>query len=183
MSKIYFLQVGTDGPIKIGFAGVDAKQRIRSLQTISPHVLRLIGVFEGSRSDEARTHRLFRQSHYRGEWFHPTAELHSFIAQKSPNFEPVVVERPTPKKWCGGDDVKARQSSLSGLGCKPVQKLKDWLKHEGLTVTEFARHIRRSQPTVTRYIKGERIPEMQTMLLIMKMTKNKVQPNDFYEAT
>jgi transcriptional regulator with XRE-family HTH domain len=61
-------------------------------------------------------------------------------------------------------------------------KLKDWLIKEGLTVTEFARRMGKPQPTIARYVSGDRMPEKEAMRQIMKMTRGKVQPNDFYEA-
>lgn len=91
-SKIYFLQVGTDGPIKIGCTKLDVRNRVRALQAGSPHILRWIGTFLGTRDDEKLAHQLLKNSSVRGEWFYPTAEVLAFIAQKSPNFEPVIVE-------------------------------------------------------------------------------------------
>ena len=60
-------------------------------------------------------------------------------------------------------------------------KLKDWLDKEGLTVSEFARRMGTPQPTVWRYVNGERVPEGEAMRKIAELTKKKVQPNDFYE--
>ena len=60
-------------------------------------------------------------------------------------------------------------------------KLKDWLDREGLTVSEFARLMGKPQPTVWRYVNGERVPEGKAMSKIAELTRYKVQPNDFYE--
>lgn len=92
--QIYFLQVGIDGPIKIGFTISPIKQRVRALQTISPHVLRWIGVFSGTRADERNSHRLLQNSSLRGEWFYPTVEVLAFIREKSPDFEPLTTDNP-----------------------------------------------------------------------------------------
>jgi hypothetical protein len=91
-SNIYFIQVGTDGPIKIGFSKYDVCRRVRALQLTSPHILRWIGFFPGTRADEKLAHRLLKNSSLRGEWFYPTVEVMAFIGNKSPNFEPVIVD-------------------------------------------------------------------------------------------
>jgi hypothetical protein len=92
MSNVYFLQVGTDGPIKIGCTKNDIQQRVRAMQLTSPHILRWIGYFPGDRAAERQAHLLLKNSSLRGEWFYPTVEVLAFVAQKSPGFEPIVVE-------------------------------------------------------------------------------------------
>jgi hypothetical protein len=89
--RVYFLQVGTDGPIKIGFTINDLATRIRQVQAGSPYVLRWIGHFSGSREDERSAHLLLLNSHMRAEWFFPTKEVLAFVTSKSdPDFEPRV---------------------------------------------------------------------------------------------
>lgn len=184
MSKIYFVQVGMDGPIKIGFAKTDAAKRIRALMTISPHTLRWIGVFEGPTTDERHAHELLKDSWLRGEWFNPTAQVLEFIAQKSPGFEPVVFERrplfgrPQPKNAPARPIYNRRERVYAPPG--PVAKFRDWLDREGLTVSEFARRMGYPQPTVARYVSGQRIPEKKAMLKIMELTGEEVMPDDFY---
>ena len=64
-----------------------------------------------------------------------------------------------------------------------AMKLKDWLIQEGLTVTEFARRMGRPQPTVWRYVNGERMPEKDAMADIRRLTNREVTSEDFYELT
>ena len=83
--------------------------------------------------------------------------------------------------------------SLQGSACFPTlpihyrsgmalaMKLKDWLIQEGLTVTEFARRMGRPQPTVWRYVNGERMPEKDAMAAIRRLTNRNVTSEDFYE--
>jgi Meiotically up-regulated gene 113 len=97
-SKVYFLQVGADGPIKIGCTKLDVEYRVRALQLSSPHILRWIGFFPGTHADEKIAHELLKNSSLRGEWFYPTVEVLAFVAQRSPGFEPVIVEN---KKFHG----------------------------------------------------------------------------------
>jgi hypothetical protein len=75
---IYFVQVGEDGPIKIGRAH-SPRSRLASLQTASPVPLRLLGQFDGNARDERHLHRLFAHVRLRGEWFEPSAALLAVI--------------------------------------------------------------------------------------------------------
>ncbi len=109
--NIYFLQVGADGPIKIGFTKNDIKRRVREIQCGSPHVLRWIGYYPGDRSDERSVQLLLLNSSLRGEWFHPTVEVLAFVRQQCPNFEPLVVENVL---------IPARRGKVGG-GARPIR--------------------------------------------------------------
>lgn len=56
------------GPVKIGWA-LDPAARIRTLQTGTPHQLRLINVVPGDRRAEAAIHAQLADDRVRGEWF------------------------------------------------------------------------------------------------------------------
>lgn len=74
-SGVYFIQAGTDGPIKIGYAASVA-DRLSQIQTCNPIELRLLGVVRGAaRGLEMLLHREFGDAHVRGEWFCPTKTL------------------------------------------------------------------------------------------------------------
>jgi hypothetical protein len=77
--RVYFIQAGEDGPIKIGCA-VDVPRRLKVLQTGNVEVLRLLCDFEGGPEEERRLHRLFAGHHLRGEWFRPSIELLDWTA-------------------------------------------------------------------------------------------------------
>lgn len=76
---IYFLQMRTGGPIKIGYAE-SASRRIRQLQTGNPTSLICLSLIEGTEENEAQIHERFRHLHARGEWFRPTKELRNYIS-------------------------------------------------------------------------------------------------------
>ena len=59
-------------------------------------------------------------------------------------------------------------------------KLQEWLEREDIDAREFARNISRSPESVRRYISGERIPDKETMPLIVTATRMAVTPNDFF---
>jgi hypothetical protein len=68
---IYFLQAGTDGPIKIGRAQ-DPIRRAGALNVGSPIELVLLGAMPSDRAavDERKIHRRLAPHRVRGEWFH-----------------------------------------------------------------------------------------------------------------
>lgn len=76
---VYFVQAGTDGPVKIGTA-TDIQARVRGLQTGSPHRLNLLATSTGGRRLEKRLHRRFAAHRVLGEWFSPAPALLEYIA-------------------------------------------------------------------------------------------------------
>jgi hypothetical protein len=77
--RIYFVQAGDDGPIKIGFAQ-HLETRLAGLRTDSPVPLVLRCSLPGTRADEKAMHRRFGDFWLRGEWFNPEPALVAFIA-------------------------------------------------------------------------------------------------------
>jgi hypothetical protein len=78
--KIYFIQSGADGPIKIGRA-VNPAQRLRDLQIAHPEPLRLLAVIDRPLLAEYLVHGRFRQHRLRGEWFRPAPEILEYAAR------------------------------------------------------------------------------------------------------
>lgn len=78
--RVYFVQAGEHGPIKIGWTRGDPAARIASLQTGNPFRLILLVAVPGSVEDEASLHLRFDRIRMTGEWFQPTSELVAFIA-------------------------------------------------------------------------------------------------------
>lgn len=58
--------------------------------------------------------------------------------------------------------------------------LRDWLDRENIRTPQFAAHIGRTSEAVRRYVSGDRIPDKETMPLIVDATKGEVTPNDFF---
>jgi hypothetical protein len=84
---VYFVQVGTTGSIKIGFTKNDPALRIRQLQDTSPHKMRWIGYLRAPRSKEADLHKQFAEEWMRGEWFHSSERLLSYVRAVCPRFD------------------------------------------------------------------------------------------------
>lgn len=60
-------------------------------------------------------------------------------------------------------------------------KLGDWLDREELKPQQFAARIARTSESVRRYVAGDRIPDRDTMPLIVEQTGGEVMPNDFFD--
>ena len=75
---IYFIQQGIDGPIKIGTTD-NVNKRLLSLQTGSPHKLRLIGTMDGDEEKEKQLHNFFSAYRLSGEWFSPDRTMFDYI--------------------------------------------------------------------------------------------------------
>jgi len=78
---IYFIQVGHDGPIKIGYVKNKGavKQRLSTLQIGNPKKLCLIGYIHGYRKEESHLHSKFKAFNIRGEWFYSNSIINNFI--------------------------------------------------------------------------------------------------------
>jgi Meiotically up-regulated gene 113 len=77
--RVYFIEAGGTDLVKIGIAAAP-KDRLRELQTASPHRLAMLATMPGGKPEESRLHRQFAASRATGEWFHRTPELDALIA-------------------------------------------------------------------------------------------------------
>lgn len=83
----YFLQAGKDGPIKIG-STKNLVVRLRTLATMSPIPLRLLGVMKGDH--EEHCHLRLGAFGIHGEWFVPAATVLDFIRENALTPKPGV---------------------------------------------------------------------------------------------
>lgn len=81
--SVYFIQLGDNGPIKIGSAR-DARKRVASIQCAHPERIRLLAITDGGHPEEGELHRRFAEYRLRGEWFTPAKPLLDFIAALPP---------------------------------------------------------------------------------------------------
>ncbi len=79
---VYFIQVGDDGPIKIGMTFRCIHKRIKALKTGTPGSLRLVLLLSGERDLERTMHNRFDQWRIEREWFSPSANLIEFIKEE-----------------------------------------------------------------------------------------------------
>lgn len=79
---VYFIQQGSDGPIKIGLAA-NPEKRLGTLQSGNPDRLYVRAIIRTAEPKklEIDLHGLFRQHRVGGEWFQPTAELLAYMEE------------------------------------------------------------------------------------------------------
>lgn len=127
--RIYFIQEGPDGAIKIGW-GADPVSRLRAFQVGNSAVLKLLGSIPAFPDEEIGWHVRFAACQKRSEWFYPTAELLAAI-NAALGAEPVKPAECVPAQGrVTGADVYA------------------WMRSEGMEVHELARKLRYSVPHV-----------------------------------
>lgn len=76
---VYFIQMGTDGPIKIGFTTGDISKRLEALQIGNPYPLVLLLTIEGDARLEKAIHAMFSDIRMVGEWFENMPRLVAYI--------------------------------------------------------------------------------------------------------
>ena len=95
--KIYFIQMGDDGPIKIGQTISGVKSRLKTLKTNCPYKLNILYVHENTvyPMSEREIHGWFKEDRLEGEWFNPSKKLISFIKEikNGKKFIPKPMER------------------------------------------------------------------------------------------
>lgn len=82
-SRLYFIQCGEGGPIKIGISS-DPVRRMSGMQVACPYPLALLhdcGPLLDARAYEQRLHARYAPYRLSGEWFLPTDSLLGFIRQ------------------------------------------------------------------------------------------------------
>ena len=81
--RVYFIQAGENGPIKIG-RSTNPMKRLLSLQTGASEPLRLLATIPTVGPQlEAELHREFAHLRLYGEWFSPETDLMDFIFGRS----------------------------------------------------------------------------------------------------
>lgn len=101
---IYFVQGIQSKLIKIGYTDTSLESRLKTLQSGSPDILRVIGTAHGSRREEQFLHRLFARYNVYGEWFNPSPELLDYIRLQPVNAGLCTCGKPLKErqeKYCG----------------------------------------------------------------------------------
>jgi hypothetical protein len=104
---LYAIQVGDDGPVKLGTAG-DPVARLRVLQTAHDTRLHLRAAWPGERVDEQALHARFSADRLHGEWFGCTPELIAFVRDRAATMPP-----PAPRPVTRPDGGAAKRAAPS----------------------------------------------------------------------
>lgn len=79
--RVYAIQIGDDGPIKIGVT-TDVSRRLWTLQTACPWDLHLRAEWAAEWSSETTAHHELARHRMRGEWFTPHAAVLAYIRNR-----------------------------------------------------------------------------------------------------
>jgi hypothetical protein len=88
---VYFIQRGTDGPIKIG-STLNLEGRLVQLQSSNAEKLHVLATSQGGRRLERELHKRFAKNRLVGEWFSAHEELFRFISLELPTLS-VEIEK------------------------------------------------------------------------------------------
>lgn len=157
---IYMIQVGEDGPVKIGFADNPAK-RLKHLQTARAEPLRLVRILDGTQADERLLHRRFAKRRIRLEWFRPT---HKMLTGNTG-----FLDLPLP------DTKRMIRASSSCLG--------RYRRSVGFTIDQLAEKWGFPRTTLHSWETMKRTPALATALKIKELSGGKVKPEDFARAS
>jgi len=80
VSYVYAIQVGRNGPIKIGTTKNSPESRMAALQTGHHEKLQLLGAVEGDQAIERGAHEALRAYRLHGEWFGPSDAVLAYVA-------------------------------------------------------------------------------------------------------
>lgn len=84
--RVYFIQQGVNGPIKIGVTSGPPLMRVRELQVYCTENLYLIGWILGV---ESEIHDRFAKYRISGEWFRPHKSIVRFACLNTPPLKPI----------------------------------------------------------------------------------------------
>ena len=84
--RIYFIQQGEDGPIKVGFS-TNIKRRMETLQTANPYPLFLLGSIPGTEGEEKALHAMIDSFRMHGEWFAPSSVVLELVSDQLRRFD------------------------------------------------------------------------------------------------
>ena len=129
---IYFMQ-SDNGQIKIGYTDGTPEERLKSLQTGCPFLIRILGTIEGDLGTEKSLHDKFAEDRLAGEWFKPSLKLMRFISDRIPETHPMPevyrqLTRFEPGLVCLWDRTIAIHQSKDPVYCF----VETWYGHEGL---------------------------------------------------
>lgn len=78
-SYVYFVQAGTDGPVRIG-TSTRVAHDLNMIQAELPFQLQVLRITRGDRSLEGRLHKALSEYCLRGDWYEPSGPLMNLIS-------------------------------------------------------------------------------------------------------
>ncbi len=118
---VYVIQMGDDGPVKIGFTG-DVGKRFDQLQSACPVTLHIRALFPCNSTIERGLHRRFIDHRMRGEWYLPHAEIWDYVSSL-PGLDPALFPRKPPD-----DQARLKRDAAERLWHDPSLTMAEALK-------------------------------------------------------
>ena len=150
---VYFVQASHTKLIKIGRTN-DVYKRIRSLRTVVPDNVKLLGCVQEQTYTESSIHKMFATEREHGEWFRPSQRILKFIKEKA-----IVQDASeTNKAWLPKSGTRLRTPGAIGnliLGHR---------KALGITQEDFAEMLGTSRQWVISLESGHPRAELGLVL-------------------
>lgn len=166
---IYFIQAGSDGPIKIGYSA-NVSARIADLQVSSPQRLALLLTIAGSRRDEAAFHEELGPHRMSGEWFHPHGDVLSLVARLRSRAVVLTVAQEPPlrrSRAVEGGVSPAWSMSVADLAQTTAAFFKAEFGADGSAAKRIADLAGCSYRTATNWLSGAAAPDFFHALVLM----------------
>jgi DNA-binding transcriptional regulator YiaG len=148
---VYFVQSGSDGPIKIGFT-VNIANRLYKMKTDCPD-LRLIAMAHGTMKTEKALHKKFAAHRISGEWFSPDNILITEIAELS---DPALI----PQNMRGSNKIVIRHG-----GGMTGPQFAAAIAALGYSQNKFALKAGVEQGTVSKWCRAETVPRYAEVIV------------------
>lgn len=78
---IYFIGNKKQKLVKIGYTDQSIRVRFSTIQSNCPFEVEILLTIDGMRNTERHIHDIFKNAHYRGEWFKITPDIKAFISR------------------------------------------------------------------------------------------------------
>jgi hypothetical protein len=95
---VYFVRCPLNGYIKIGYSWENPESRFRAIVISSPVPVERFAIMEGSKRTELDYHGRFAEYRDHAEWFKPSQELDTLIAQEAEEWFPGRLPLPRKRK-------------------------------------------------------------------------------------
>lgn len=156
-SWVYVIQIGSDGPVKIGTAR-DVGKRLSQLQGASVELLHLRAAVRGGMELEKKLHRDLSRHRLRGEWFQMCEEVAALIETADNREYPGTIFKPHVGERMPPDEAYKIWVDKRFLVRDALPKMLGWTYHQALrqfgprpvsrTTSERARAMRAAQLAV-----------------------------------
>jgi hypothetical protein len=153
-SRIYFIQAGESGPIKIGVS-LQVDKRLEGLRTSSPVCLRLLATKPGEQVDEWLLHKKLASHRLHGEWFDPHEDVLAEVSIAL-QFDQKIEKRPSMPKT--PDQFARAAADEKFIRVSLIHAIRVGFAHEANPAAAVARLANVTQRAVENWLKRDATP-------------------------